>query len=69
MWNILQNQELFLFENIGAREPDKVIEKKVVKRYQKKKVDKYFPSKRMFSQFKLLNNHWREIICPIWREF
>lgn len=37
MWNILQNQESFLFENIGAREPGKVIEKKVVKRYKKKR--------------------------------
>lgn len=36
MWNILQNQESFLFENIGARELDKVIEKKWLKGTKKK---------------------------------
>lgn len=28
IWYFLQNQELLLFENIGAREPDKVIVRK-----------------------------------------
>lgn len=49
VWNILQKQEMFLFENTGAREPDKVIKKKKQLRRKRKKY-KYFPSKRMISQ-------------------
>lgn len=40
---------MFLFENTGAREPDKVIKKKKQLRGKRKKY-KYFPSKRMISQ-------------------